>query len=149
QATTPIMDSTAYPSPPANCQVAAPATACLDDPAIQSELSAQIKQAGLTADLGHMFLMFYPPNVLISDGTSTSGFCGYHASYKLADNGGIGVYANEPFLGDGCLPGQSPNRNTYGDAEVSILSHEISEAITDPLSKTAGTPGWYDSSGNE
>jgi IPT/TIG domain len=40
---------------------------------------------------------------------------------------------------------ESPNGNTDADVEISPLSHEISEAMTDPDTST----GWYDSSGFE
>ncbi len=40
---------------------------------------------------------------------------------------------------------ESPNNNPDADTEISPLSHETSEAITDPDTQT----GWYDSTGNE
>jgi hypothetical protein len=68
------------------------------------------------------------------------------------------VYANMPFPiykspiipytcgSEASLPtNESPNGNTDADVEISPLSHEISEAITDPDVNT----GWYDSSGFE
>lgn len=72
-----------------------------------------------------------------------SGFCGYHGSLEDA------TYATYAYIADsaGCanLPsfGQypSPNHDTIADAELSTISHEQFEAISDP-----SNGGWYDSS---
>jgi hypothetical protein len=84
----------------------------------------------------------------------SAAYCAYHSMFT-----GTSVYANMPFPvyrsatgfsctdenlgGDGVL--QSPNGNLDADVEISPLSHEISEAVTDPDVST----GWYDASGNE
>ena len=53
-------------------------------------------------------------------------------------------YANMPYKADGCGDGQRPNGSYAADGEVSTLSHELTEAVTDPAAD-----GWFDSSGNE
>lgn len=145
QAGTPVMDTTAYPATADGCPVAAPNTACVSNDQLTTELSAQLTQGRLAADLGHMYLMFLPPNVATTDGKSSAGFCAYHSSYELPNGGGTVVWANEPYT-PGCFGGQSPNGNPPADTQIDTLSHEISEAMTDPL---PGQASWIDSSGNE
>ena len=47
--------------------------------------------------------------------------------------------------GDACNAGQDPNGNLDADGMLSTLTHELVEAITDPLPQGA----WQDSQGNE
>lgn len=145
QAGTAVTDSTAFPATDASCPIVAPNTACVTSAQVTTELSAQLAQGGLPADLAHMYLVLLPPNVTTTDGTSTAGFCAYHSSYELPNGGGTVIWANEPFT-PGCFGGQSPNNNQPADTEIDTLSHEISEAMTDPL---GSHPGWIDVSGNE
>jgi hypothetical protein len=51
----------------------------------------------------------------------------------------------DPFNGP-----QGPNGDPSADAEISVISHEASESITDPLvGGGAGSAGWADVTGNE
>jgi hypothetical protein len=68
------------------------------------------------------FSMCYSP-----DHTDTFSFCGYHASF---DSGGKHIlYSVEPF---DPVPGCSVSPQSATDAQVTTLSHEIFETITDP-----------------
>ncbi len=81
-----------------------------------------------------------------ADGTtSASVFCGYHRAFGSGTD--QTVYGDLPFppSGDACDAGQAPNGNLAADGMVSTLSHELNEAITDPLSQIA----WNDSVGHE
>jgi hypothetical protein len=140
---------------------------CLDDAQVNAETNAVVSGHGLPSGLGHLYVIFLPKHVescFNPGATNTSAnactlnhqpsaaYCAYHSM----TSGGT-VYANMPFpayesgtgfsctketLGGGI---QSPNGDTDADVEISPLSHEMAEAITDPDVNT----GWYDASGNE
>jgi hypothetical protein len=101
--------------------------------------------AALTGETGydHIFHIFLPPGqdecftsadtVCYSpDNPSTFVFCAYHSSVTFQDVGHV-LYSVEPFQNvDGChvRPG-TPNGQLV-DSTNSTLSHELTEAITDP-----------------
>jgi hypothetical protein len=81
-----------------------------------------------------------------SDISETSGFCrrycGFHDTFTLS-----GTDIKYLFVGNAgrclraCAPQVlSPNGNAAVDGMVSIIAHELSEAVTNPDGKT----GWYD-----
>jgi hypothetical protein len=140
---------------------------CLDDAQIIAETNAVVSAHSLPSGLGHMYVLFLPKHVesCFNPGATNSSanactlnhqpsaaYCAYHSM----TSGGT-VYANMPFpayqsgtgysctketLGGGI---QAPNGDTDADVEISPLSHEMAEAITDPDVNT----GWYDAAGNE
>ncbi|MGA8246572.1 MAG: IPT/TIG domain-containing protein, partial [Nocardioides sp.] len=143
---------------------------CLDDDQVIAETDGVVSAHGLPSDLGHLYVTFLPKHVescFYPGATNTNtNFCtlnhqlsaAYCAYHSMADSGT--VYANMPFpaylsgtnysctkesLGGGGPQIQSPNGDTDADVEISPLSHEMAEAITDPDVNT----GWWDSSGNE
>lgn len=86
--------------------------------------------------------------------TGTSAYCAYHSFFGTAKNS---IYAMMPFpvyqsaVGFTCSSEfstlgatESPNSNPDADVEISPLSHELSEAITDP-----NLNAWFDSTGFE
>ena len=85
-----------------------------------------------------LYFVYLPPNVTVAmgDGQSCRQFCGYH------DAIGDGIfYAVMPYPGcAGCAGGLS-----VLDALTSTSSHELAEAITDPVPGT----GWYDDTHGE
>ena len=85
-----------------------------------------------------LYFVFLPPDVPIAmdDGRSCESFCGYH------DAIGDGIfYAVMPYPGcAGCAAGMS-----VLDALTVTSSHELAEAITDPVPPT----GWYDDANGE
>ena len=167
-----IIDTNAYPT--AGCTTnAGPVysdnsgyTTCLDDAQIQAEINNVVTAHSFARDLGHIYVMFLPKHVescflattdvgkqqCTLNASPSAAYCAYHNEF-----GGNTVYANMPFPiyastlpftcgSDASLPtNESPNGNTDADVEISPLSHEMSEAITDP----DVTTGWYDSSGFE
>lgn len=80
-----------------------------------------------------LYFIYLPPGVAVAQGGSRScqAFCGYHDTI----NGQI-FYAAMPYPGcAGCLGGLA----TF-DALTSTSSHELCEAVTDPIPGQ----GWYD-----
>jgi hypothetical protein len=107
----------------------------ISDQAIQHTLQQEITT---NAAFPHptpntLYFIYLPPGVAITQGGSRScqAFCGYHNDI----NGQI-FYAAMPYPGcAGCTGGLAPF-----DALTSTSSHELCEAITDPVPGQ----GWYD-----
>lgn len=85
-----------------------------------------------------------------------SDYCGYHISTKLSS----GKQIQYGFVGNpitkcafNCLPQQnqrkSPNNDPGVDGLLSALAHEITEAISDPISDIDDARAWQDSNGSE
>jgi hypothetical protein len=147
-------------------------SACVSDATLTAEVDAVSAANGLPHDLSHIYVMFFPKHVetCFFPGSSTSGnvctinhyptagFCAYHSatlSSAVYANLSYPIYhsplATTPFTcgSDAGRAGfgqiESPNGNPDGDVELSPLSHEITEATTDPDTET----GWYDAAGFE
>jgi hypothetical protein len=85
-----------------------------------------------------LYSIFLPPNVAVVLGGSRScqAFCGYHDAIDDTT-----FYAVVPYPGcSGCVGGLDEF-----DALTSTISHELAEAITDPVPGT----GWYDDANGE
>jgi hypothetical protein len=112
----------------------------VSDTAIQHMLQQEIAS---NAAVPHptpntLYFVYLPPGVRVVQGGSAScqGFCGYHN-----DISGQIFYAAMPYPGcAGCTGGLSAI-----DALTSTSSHELCEAITDPIPGQ----GWYDDSNGE
>ena len=108
--------------------------ASLTDAAIQAFLKQQIsagKAPRTTANT--LYFVFVPPGVRVVMGGASScqAFCGYHNAIGTRT-----FYAVMPYPGcAGCLGGIAAF-----DALTSTSSHELCEAITDPIPGA----GWYD-----
>jgi len=111
----------------------APATATSDG-AIQGFLQDQIASGAVPQPSANvLYFVYLPAGVTVSQGGARScqAFCGYHS-----DIGGTVFYAVMPYPGcAGCIG----NMETL-DALTSTSSHELCEAITDPVPGS----GWYD-----
>jgi hypothetical protein len=118
----------------------------LSDTAIKNVVSAAISSGRLPADADGVYF------VLTSSDVSKSGFltsyCGWHT---YATVGSTNVKYS--FVGDPTGPkisscaGQtasSPNGDVGADAMVSVIAHELEEAVTDP-----NLNAWYDNRGYE
>jgi hypothetical protein len=144
KAGTPVVDADTFP--PSACTPASGYTACLKDSQLQGELGHVLSAHGLTTGLNQFYAVFLPPKVETQDrdGTnSISGFCGYHRSF--GSGASVVIYADMPFESSGCGVGQEPNGSYAADGAVSSLSHELTEAMSDPTQNV----GWDDSSGHE
>jgi len=117
------------PAPPKSVQ----------DSAIQQMLQAQISAGAFPAASPEtLYFLFLPPGtqVVQGGGASCKIFCGYHE----AINNSV-FYAVMPYPGcTGCLGGLGDF-----DALTSTTSHELCEAITDPIPGQ----GWYDDNNGE
>jgi len=112
----------------------------VSDAAIQHMLQQEISTntAVLHPTANSLYFVYLPPGVRVVQGGSASclGFCGYHN-----DISGQIFYATMPYAGcAGCLGGLSTL-----DALTSTSSHELCEAITDPIPGQ----GWYDDNNGE
>jgi len=112
----------------------------VSDTAIQHMLQTEISSnAGVPSPSPQtLYFIYLPPGVKVVQGGSASctGFCGYHN-----DISGQIFYAVMPYPGcAGCTGGLA-----VLDALTSTSSHELCEAITDPIPGQ----GWYDDTNGE
>jgi len=109
--------------------------ASINDKTIQHDLETEIStnSAFPQTNANTLYFLFMPPGVRVVQGGASScqSFCGYHN-----DINGQVFYAVMPYPGcSGCAGGLQPF-----DALTSTSSHELCEAITDPIPGQ----GWYD-----
>ncbi|MFI5282789.1 MAG: PKD domain-containing protein, partial [Candidatus Dormibacterales bacterium] len=129
----------------AGCTANAGFTACVTDSALQAELQSRLAALSLPIDDSHLYTVMFPSTVETCFGPgpasptnqcSTNVYCAYHS--------GAGppylLYTNEPYPDLAhCSSGQAPNGDAEADAQVSLISHEANEAITDSFG------AWMDS----
>jgi hypothetical protein len=110
------------------------------DAAIQQFLQSQISATTFPAPTPNsLYFLYLPPGTQVTQGGSVScqEFCGYHETTPTHDI----FYAVMPYPGcTGCLGGL-----TAFNALTSTSSHELCEAITDPIPGQ----GWYDDNNGE
>jgi hypothetical protein len=114
-----------------------PTSTSISDHQLRDEL--QVALPSLPApSANRLYSIFLPPNVAVAmnGAESCQNFCGYHD----AIDGEI-FYAVLPYPGCGGCVG---NLAEF-DALTSTASHELAEAITDPVPGT----GWYDDTNGE
>ncbi|KAL2915179.1 hypothetical protein HK105_205293 [Polyrhizophydium stewartii] len=82
-----------------------------------------------------------------------SDYCGYHVSTTLSSGNRVfyAMAGNPTACLSGCAPPSnqnvSPNGDVGVDAALSVIAHELAEAVSDPQSD--GTRAWEDNSGAE
>jgi hypothetical protein len=88
-----------------------------------------------------LYVLFLPDGMQVQLGADVScqTFCGYHDSFTLSGHSVMYAVLPYPSCG-GCL-----GTNSAFNALTGTTSHEISEAITDPVPGS----GWYDDSNGE
>ena len=165
-------DKTTYPSSgdcsvPAEGDAGPPYTTCLYDSQLQSELSAYITANSLPTGPTQLYFLLLPHKVVtcyVAGECSNNVLCAYHSYMKGGEPNEI-IYADIPFTLLDSEPGhakecqydenkviQAPNGDTagtnestrYADVALKYVSHEYSEAITDPLLNK-----WFDAKGLE
>ena len=109
------------------------------DAAIQSLIQREVTKGALPKPTANsLYFVYLQPGVTAALGgrQSCTNFCGYHDSI-----GGTIYYAVMPYPGcSGCVGGLS-----VLDALTSTSSHELCEAVTDPVPGQ----GWYDGANGE
>ena len=109
------------------------------DADIQNLIQTEIANTKLpTSSANSLYYVYLPPGVTVDLGgqLSCSAFCGYHDSI-----GGSIYYAVMPYPDcAGCVGGLH-----LLDALTSTSSHELCEAVTDPVPGQ----GWYDDTNGE
>jgi hypothetical protein len=142
-----FVDNSPYPA--SGCTDAATPGNCITDAQIQAEIQKVIPLAGWASGTNRMFLLYTSSGEgSCFNASSTScaytQYCAYHSFIPTSPPI---IYANIPFgnLSVCQNPGQpSPNGDAVADAVTDVASHEMTEAITDPMLNA-----WFDSSGNE
>lgn len=130
-------------------QATAPFTkgSALSDAQIQAIVSESISSAALPADPNGVYVVLTAAGITASSGFLTK-YCGWHTHATMA-----GKDIKFSFVGDPTGPSvgncaqqtaSSPNGSPGVDALISVLAHEIVEAVTDP-----DLNAWYDRSGAE
>lgn len=119
----------------------------LQDSDIQAEVTHAMAANGWSAGIGHEFFVFTPKNInsCMAGSCSFTTFCAYHNHF--ASGGADVLYADMPYAGtnlSACGVASSPNNDADADAEISIISHEHFETVTDP-----DLNAWSDLLGNE
>jgi hypothetical protein len=117
----------------------------LTDNNIRSIVDSAISSGRLPYNANGVYFLITSSNVTASSGFCTQ-YCGWHTSGNLTRG-----RVRYSFVGNAnrCLnacaaQSTSPNGNAGIDAAISVLSHELEEANTDP-----DLNAWYDSSGAE
>ncbi|MCW3033340.1 MAG: TolB domain protein [Solirubrobacterales bacterium] len=140
-------DLASYPKH--GCQVAG-ALACVTERRIAAELKKNIKDRAMPTGFTEMYVVALPNNVsschdLGRPVCSGPNSCAYHT--WTGKNAKTIIYVVQPVDAQiGCDKSQHPNGggSESVDPTLSSLSHEQSEAITDPT-----LHGWKDAAGNE
>ncbi len=139
-----VVDTSAYPA--SACTDTITPGNCLSDAQIQAEISKVMALNGWTPGINKMFFVFTAKgegSCLSAGVCSYNYFCAYHSFYGTAASPVI--YANMPYAASPyCAAGSSPNGNVEADSAASLTSHELTEAITDPLLNA-----WFTAQGNE
>jgi hypothetical protein len=119
--------------------IAGKLAASVTDTSIQTFVTQQITAGKLPKTTANtLYFVYMPPGVRVVMGGSSSctAFCGYHSAI-----GTKVFYAVMPYpTCTGCLGGSAAF-----DALTSTSSHELCEAITDPIPGA----GWYDDANGE
>jgi hypothetical protein len=116
----------------------------IKDSAVRSYLAGLLNSGKLAVDASGIYGVYFPSGmkVILSGGTSCSSFCGYHSHFTY--NGTQIKYAVFPYPDcSGC----KLSAMTVADMLTIISSHEIREAVTDPVENN--TYAWYDAAGYE
>jgi len=143
------VDTDAYPSSGCSDSGVPTASNCFNDSQLQTEVKKVMAANGWTGGLNKMFLVFTSSNEgsCFDSGSSSCAYTAYCAYHGAISGSPDIVYSNEPYgnttnCQEPSTP--SPNGDPIADAAATSASHEMTEAITDPLLNA-----WYDSRGQE
>jgi len=115
--------------------------ASISDSGIRNFIAAQLNNGIVPVATNIIYGVYLPPGmkVTMSGGGSCSSFCGYHGHFNYS---GFDIrYAVFPYLDCNAC---KLSTLTVADMMTIVASHEIREAVTDPMLNA-----WYDNSGYE
>ncbi len=116
----------------------------LDKVDVEAEIVKQIANNSLPApDANTLYMIAFPKGITLTTGgiASCQAWCGDHEGFTDPKYGNI-YYAMMPDLTGACQFGCSYGSNML-DSFTNIASHEIIEAITDPMCPNIGQDGGY------
>lgn len=125
----------------------------IDDAVIQTTIQDWVNKGLVPApSLDQVYVLNFPPGTSVTLGTSASctQFCGFHSTIRTTSGtGGLIRYIVNPHEDcQGCL-----FEATVKDSATVVLSHEMSELVTDPdvgLATALAAPlSWYDQNNGE
>jgi len=117
----------------------------LGDAQVQAVVSSALSSGGLPTDPNGVYFVLTSADV-----TETSGFCtqycGWHSYGTLNGSNIKYAFVGNPDRCPSACEAQtlSPNGNSGADGMVSIIAHELEEAVSDP-----NLNAWYDGRGAE
>ena len=117
----------------------------LSDANIQSVVSSAISSGALPKDANGVYFVLTSADVTASSGFCTQ-YCGWHTHGTIGGTDIKYSFVGNPDRCIGSCAAQStgPNGNAGADGMVSIIAHELVEAVTDP-----DLNAWYDTRGYE
>ncbi len=130
------IDTSPYPN--SKCKASTTPNTCITDADIAAKAQEVAALNGWPSGLNSLFMIYTSKGEDVCDDSSASSqcantdYCGYH-SYTDQTSPTL-IYAIMPY-GDpvGCGGAKTPNNNPAAEAAMNTASHEITEAITDPL----------------
>ena len=141
---TPIIDTGAFPSN--GCTPASGYTACITDDQLRTELRRVLSSHSLPSDLAHFYPMFFPPGVETKDRDGTTS-----AGTSAGTTGRSDRARTRPCMRTcrttpraAAIRARRRMGSSPHDGLIDSFSHELNEAITDPLDTA-----WFDTKGNE
>lgn len=134
----------------------------LSGTAIGDLIQSQVDKGAFPEDENGIYFVLSAPDVLetirsdVGQASFCTDYCGYHITSLLKS----GTRIQYGFAGNpssqcpySCIPQQnrfkSPNNDTGIDALLSAFAHEITEAVSDPISDIDSERAWNDSQGSE
>jgi hypothetical protein len=117
----------------------------LTDANIKTIVSDAISAALLPKDTNALYFVLTSKNVTASSGFCTQ-YCGWHTYGTISGSNIKYSFVGNPAKCISSCAAQTtgPNANAGADGAVSIIAHELEEAVTDPQLNA-----WYDSQGYE
>jgi len=112
---------------------------------VEAELLNQIDNGTLAKpDANSLYIIHFPPGIVINafGGDSCQTWCGDHEAIKNNPKYGNIAYAMIPDLGGACSFGCYADGTPLGSMTI-VTSHEIAEAITDPVSPGVNEPNAF------
>jgi hypothetical protein len=117
----------------------------LSDAQIQAVVSSAISSGRLANDVSGVYFVLTSADVTANSGFCTQ-YCGWHTHATISGSDIKYSFVGNPArcLSACAAQGTSPNGNAGADGMVSIIAHELEEAVTDP-----DLNAWYDTRGLE